>query len=497
MSERISTGLLALLIAACLAVPPAAASAGDLKARHKVVAKFEPTWDSFKQYRVPGWYKDGKFGIFIHWGVYSVPAFHNEWYPRNMYRQGSKDYTHHANTYGNQGDFGYKDFIPMFKAQHWDPDRWARLFKQAGAKYVVPVAEHHDGFPMYDCSYTKWNSANMGPKRDVLGELAKAIRKQGLKLGASSHRANNWNYYTFKPGFDTMDPANQGLYGKPHEPGMPASKEFLDDWYARTVEIVDKYHPDLMWFDFGISKPEYEPYLKKFAAYYYNKAAQWGKEVAINYKHEAFPPWAAVLDIERGKLAGLREKFWQTDTSVCRRSWGYIQNHDYKSVDSLVDDLVDIVSKNGCLLLNIGPKPDGTIPEPQKEILLKIGKWLSINGEAIYATRYWKIFGEGPTQTTQGPHKEKLNKQFTARDIRFTTKGQILYAICLAWPQDQLKIKSLGISSGLYPGSISRIRLLGSNQKLQWSRNNDALMIKMPDKKPCDYAYAFKIYPAK
>lgn len=456
-------------------------------------AKYEPTWESMKQYTVPQWYKDAKFGIFIHWGVYAVPAYDNEWYPRNMYRKQGNVYDYHQKNYGPQSQFGYKDFIPQFKAGNWDADHWAELFKAAGAKYVVPVAEHHDGFAMYDCSYTKWDCVQMGPHRDVLGELAKALRKQGIKLGASSHRAKNWSYYTYSDQFDTSDPKNSGLYGKAHPPDIPASNQFLEDWYARTIEIVDKYKPDLMWFDFGFERPEFEPYRKKFAAYYYNKAIDWHKEVAINYKHEAFPAWAAVLDIERGKLDKVRKEFWQTDTSVCYQSWGYIQNHKYKSVDLLVDELVDIVSKNGCLLLNIGPKPDGTIPEPQEKILLEIGKWLKVNGQAIYGTRHWKVFGEGPTETKPGYHREKRNKPFTADDIRFTIKPNTIYAIALAWPEKQLNIKSLGTSAALCPRKISDIKLLGSDEKLTWSRNNDSLTMEMPDKRPCEYAYVFKI----
>jgi len=456
-------------------------------------AKYEPTWQSLKQYTVPQWYEDAKLGIFIHWGVYAVPAYDNEWYPRHMYVKRNKVYKHHRENYGPQSQFGYKDFIPMFKAQNWDPDHWAELFKKSGAKYVVPVAEHHDGFPLYDCSYTKWNSTQMGPRRDVLGELAIALRKQGLKLGASSHRAKNWSYYTFSDEFDTSDPNYSGLYGKAHPPKIPASREFLEDWYARTIEIVDKYKPDLMWFDFGFDPPEFEPYRKKFAAYYYNKAVEWGKGVAINYKRKAFPPDTAVLDLERGKLNDIFEYFWQTDTSVCYQSWGYIHDHKYKSVDSLIDELVDIVSKNGCLLLNIGPKPDGTIPQPQEKILLEIGKWLNVNGEAIYGTRYWKVFGEGPTKIISGHLKEKRHEPYTAEDIRFTVKDNVLYAIALDWPQDQLRIKSLGTSLTLCTKEITDVKLLGSDQKLQWSRNADCLTIEMPAKKPCEYACAFRI----
>ena len=454
---------------------------------------YEPTWESLEKYTIPQWYKDAKFGIFIHWGVYSVPAFANEWYPRNMYLKDSGVYKYHLETYGPQKEFGYKDFIPQFNAERWDPYHWAELFKKAGAKYVVPVAEHHDGFAMYNCSHTKWDAVEMGPRRDIIGDLAGAVRKQGLKFGASYHRAHNWNFFTFDDEFDTVDPENSGLYGQRHEPKVPASEEFMEDWLARYIEIIDKYQPDLAWFDFGFNNPEFEPYRKKLAAYYYNKGQDWVKGVVLNYKNKAFPEEAAVLDIERGKLNEIRKLLWQTDTSVCNRSWGYIRNHDYKSVDRLVDELVDIVSKNGCLLLNICPKPDGTIPEPQEKILSDIGRWLEVNGEAIYDTRYWKIYGEGPTKVIEGRFNERNFKPFTSEDIRFTVKDNNLYAICLVWPGEEINIKSLGLASDLCPEKITDVKILGIDQKLKWNRKESGLFIELPDTKPCDYAYAFRI----
>lgn len=464
---------------------------------------YEPVWESFKKYKVPQWYKDAKFGIFIHWGVYSVPAYSNEWYPRSMYQEDVEEqnkwdhvediFQHHREKWGNHKKFGYKDFIAMFRAEKWDPEEWVKLFKKAGAKYVVPVAEHHDGFAMYDCSYTKWNAAKMGPKRDIVAELAAACRRQGLWFGVSSHRAFNWEYYTFRSDFDTMDEANWGLYGKPHPKEVPHSEQFLEDWYARCVEMVDKYKPDLFWFDFGFNHPWFEPYRKKFAAYYYNKALQWGQEVALNYKADAFPDYAAVLDIERGRLKGLRKRFWQTDTSVCHQSWGYVWDHKYKSVDYLVDELVDIVSKNGCLLLNIAPKPDGTIPAEQRRMLLDIGNWLEVNGEAIYGSRYWKIYGEGPTETVEGDMEEEEDKGFVAEDIRFTVKDDALYVICLGWPGKECRIKSLGTKAALLDKDIATVGMLGASGELEWSQGRDALAIKTPKKKPCRYAYTFKI----
>ncbi|MDH4273293.1 MAG: alpha-L-fucosidase, partial [Candidatus Aminicenantes bacterium] len=359
---------------------------------------FRPAWDSLERAQVPQWYLDAKFGIFIHWGVYSVPAFGSEWYPRQMYKKDTAEFKHHLATYGPQSEFGYKDFIPRFTAEKFDAGRWADLFKKSGAKYVVPVAEHHDGFPMYDCSFTEWSAARMGPKRDVVGELAEAVRAQSLHFGASSHRAEHWWFFDQGMLFDSdvKVPRNLGLYGPARsreaaeEQKKPPDKAFLDDWLVRTAEIVDKYQPELVWFDWWIEQPVFQPYLQKFAAFYYNRGAEWGKDVAINYKNESFPARAAVLDLERGQLADIRPLYWQTDTSISKNSWGYVQPQDYKTADSIIDDLIDIVSKNGCLLLNIGPRPDGTIPEEEEKILLEVGRWLELNGDAIYGTRPWR-----------------------------------------------------------------------------------------------------------
>jgi alpha-L-fucosidase len=458
--------------------------------------RFRPTWESLEAYQVPSWYQDAKFGIFIHWGVYSVPAFDNEWYPRNMYMRDSLVFKHHLETYGPQSKFGYKDFIPRFTAEKFDPDSWAELFRKAGARYVVPVAEHHDGFPMYDCDLTDWCAAKMGPKRDVVGELAAAVRKQGLHFGASSHRAEHWWFYNGGMTFDSdvKDPRYAGLYGPAQPDKTQPDKTYLDNWLARTAEIVEKYQPEIVWFDWWIEQPVFQPYLKRFAAYYYNRGAEWHRGVAINYKNKAFPERAAVLDIERGKLDTIRPLFWQTDTSVSVKSWGYINHDEFRTADSLIDELVDIVSKNGCLLLNVGPKPDGTIPEEAQKILLEIGQWLAINGEAIFATRPWKISGEGPTKVVAGSFKDTATSSFTGEDIRFTAKGDTLYAIALAWPEHgRLVVKSLAEGSSLMRGKIRTVELLGIKTPLKWTRSAAGLTVELPSKKPCNYAFAFKI----
>jgi len=464
----------------------------------KVIAKgpFKAEWASIENnYEVPAWYQDAKFGIFIHWGVYSVPAFGSEWYPRNMYIKNSREFRHHIATYGPQNKFGYKDFITDFKAEKFDANVWAELFKKAGAKFVVPVAEHHDGFAMYDCSFSKWTAAKMGPKRDIIGLLASAVRKKGMVFGLSSHRAEHWWFFNGGKEFesDVQDPNYTDLYGPAQEEKAVVQKVFLDDWLARSCELVDKYKPQLFWFDWWIERQEFNPYKQKFTAFYYNRSAQWGNGVAINYKYNAFPEKAAVLDIERGQLSNIRPYFWQTDTSISKNSWGYVANQDYKTARAIIGDLIDIVSKNGALLLNIGPKPDGTIPQKEQEILLEIGKWLSVNGEAIYGTRPFKIFGEGPTAVVEGAFSDAKRGSFTGEDIRFTVKNNALYAIILEWPGERVKIKSLGNTAGLVEGKINNVTLLGHNGKLEWSVDNEALIVEMPQRQPCEHAFTLKI----
>jgi alpha-L-fucosidase len=468
----------------------------SLRQVDRIAAKgpFRPSWKSLERFKTPAWYQDAKFGIFIHWGVYSVPAFGDEWYPRNMYLLGDAAFQHHVTRYGSQAKFGYKDFIPQFKAEKFNPDEWADLFRKSGAKYVVPVAEHHDGFAMYDSALSDWTAVKMAPKRDVIGELAAAVRKQGLHFGASSHRAEHWWFYEGGMQFDSdvKDPNNAAFYG----PAQPQKKQpdqaFLDDWLARSAEIVDKYQPELMWFDWWIEQPVFEPYLQRFAAYYYNRGAQWKRGVAINYKNKSFPEHAAVLDIERGRVADLRPLFWQSDTSVSRWSWGYIMRDQFKSTASIITDLVDIVSKNGTLLLNIGPRADGTIPDEARKILTEIGGWLGTNGEAIYGTRPWRIYGEGPTKVEAGSFKDSSGRQFTADDIRFTRKGSTLYAIAMGWPASgRIVLKSLANQP------VKKVELLGAPAALRWSRTAEGLTIDLPEAKLSDFAIAFKISPIR
>lgn len=467
---------------------------------------FNASWDSLEAYQVPDWYQDGKFGIFIHWGVYAVPAFGNEWYPRNMYLQSSREYQHHLATYGPHRQFGYKDFIPLFKAEQYDPQAWARLFKEAGARFVVPVAEHHDGFQMYASDLSRWNAAQMGPKRDLIGELAEAVREEGMVFGVSSHRAEHWWFMGGGREFDSdvQDPQYEDFYGparhpRPHEQYLANSPDqaFLEDWLLRCCELVEKYQPQLFWFDWWIMNLAFKPYLKKFAAYYYNMAASWGKGVAINHKYDAFPAGTAVFDIERGQVRSIRGLFWQNDTSVSKNSWGYIQDHDYKEANDIVCDLIDVVSKNGALLLNVGPRADGTIPEPEVEILRQIGGWLQVHGEAIYGTRPWITHGEGPTQVLEGAFTDTRRARFTSADIRFTTRGNTLYAHVLDWPADgQVVVHSLGTQAATRPPRIGQVELLGSPQPVTWHQEQDGLRVDVSGRPATGFPLVLKISPA-
>ena len=466
---------------------------------------FRPDWESLQTYEAPEWYKDAKFGIFIHWGVYSVPAFGSEWYPRNMYEPAFPPYKHHVDTYGAPDKFGYKDFIPMFTAEKFDAAAWADLFKKSGAKYVVPVAEHHDGFAMYDSLVSDWTAVKMGPRRDIIGDLSKSVRAAGLHYGVSSHRVEHDFFMgpARKINSDVNDPKYADFYG-PAQVGVLkwgdpvyndftyASSAWNNDWLARSAELVQKYHPEIVYFDWWIGQPSIRTALARFASFYYNSSLKYGDHVGvINYKDYAMQDHSGVLDIERGQLGDIRATYWQTDTSVSNRSWGYIKNDTFKTPEFIVNQLVDIVSKNGNLLLNIGPKADGTIPDEVQKVLLDVGAWLNVNGEAIYGTRPWRIYGEGPTKPATGSFHDTDVLRYTAEDFRFTTKGDSLYAIGLAWPKGEAVIRSL--ASRLGSGKVRSVELLGSDAKLQFEQRADGLHVQLPTEPPAKYAYALRM----
>lgn len=461
---------------------------------------FSDTWESLSSYRVPSWFPQAKFGIFVHWGVFSVPAFGDEWYARHMYQAGTPAYEHHAREYGHQASFGYKDFMPALDFARFDAIDMAALFRRAGAQFVVPVAEHHDGFAMYDEPRSRWKAPLIGPQRDPLGELTAAVRDQSMFAGASSHRAEHWFYFNggMAAASDVRDPEFSDLYGPAQREEVGPSEQFLDDWLLRTVSIIDRYKPQVLWFDWWIDTAAFEPYLRKLAAYYYNRAAEWGRGVVIQYKLDAFRPGTAVFDVERGSEGSIRPDVWQCDTSVSRTSWGWVEGHEYKSSVELIGELIDVVSKNGCLLLNIGPKPDGTIPDGERALLEEIGAWLDVHGEAVYGTVPWVISGEGPTKIKAGNFTDSHPLCLSSRDWRFTARevngAQLVYATAVVWPESgEARIRAFGSSSGAFRDEIASVQLVGAAEQLEFRVEEDALVVALPATRPSAHGLTLKV----
>lgn len=472
--------------------------------------KYKANWQSLSNHKTPSWYYRDKFGIFIHWGIYSVPAFGNEWYSRNMYDPEHPEFQHHREVYGTQDKFGYKDFIPMFKAEKFDPDAWADLFVQSGAKFVMPVCEHHDGFAMYDTEFNRWNATKMGPCRDVVGELKAALEKKGLTFCASTHRAEHYFFMNMGRAFDSdvNDERYADFYGPavycPEFAGEQmtqttedtyargASQEWLEDWLVRTCELIDKYQPSILYFDWWIHNHTFKPYLKKLCAYYYNRAEEWGREVTINYKHEAYPPTVATFDVERGALTDISPIPWQTDTAIGKQSWGYRKDNEYKSSRQIITDLIDIVSKNGMLMLNVGPRSDGTITEEETAVLQGVGRWLQRNGEGIYGTTFWKTFGEGEVNSEAGFFKDSDEKQYTAGDFRFTYKEGYLYVFQMRPDGKDAVVRTLKKHIP-HDYLINSIQLLSTGEMLDFQRTEEALTIKATDSFHSEEPLCFKI----
>ncbi len=473
---------------------------------------YEANWTSLKQHSTPQWLREDKFGIYTHWGVYSVPACgpNGTWYAHNMYRKGNSQYEYHEKTYGPAAEFGYKDFIPMFTAEKFDATEWAALFKASGARFAGPVAEHHDGFSMWNSKINGWNAFNMGPKRDIVGELSSAMRAEDMRFIIALHHAEQWWFYPhWRTDCDVSDPEFSGLYGPLHDVDISTkgaipherfrewfwqdrpTVDFLNFWRSKAHELIDGYQPDLIWFDFGINfVPEF--YRQELLAYFYNQESAWQKEVAVTYKGHDLAVGSALIDYELGRMDELTYYDWITDTSVDDQgAWSYVPDAAFKEVSTLIHNLVDNVSKNGYLLLNVGPRPDGSIPQGAKTCLYGMGDWLSVNGEAIFGTIPWLSYGEGPTKMeTRGMFSERNEVKYTSLDYRFTCRDNCLYAICLGWPEKAAVIRSM---KKLYPGEIASVEMLGTDEKLNWSHAENGLEIRMPASRPCDHATVFKI----
>lgn len=458
---------------------------------------YRDNWPSLTRHPTPGWYASGKLGIFVHWGLYSVPAFGNEWYSRNMYDPEREEFAYHRKYFGDHKQFGYKDFIPLFRGEKFDADAWVNLFKLAGARFVLPVAEHHDGFAMYQTEFNSFNSVDMGPCRDVLGEIKAAADRAGLRFCASSHRAEHYFFMNMGRSFDSdvRDGTWEVFYGpavyrpeftpqqleqtteNPQAPGPDDA--WLRDWMVRTCEFIDRYQPNVLYFDWWIQNHAFKPYLKKIAAYYYNRAAQWGKEVTINYKREAFPPGAATFDVERGALTGISPVTWQTCTAIGKKSWGYTRDNEFKTSRQIICDLIDIVSKNGVMLLNVGPRPDGTITEEETKVLKDLGSWLKVNGEGIYDTVPWKSFGEGDVNVRDGFFTDGDEKAYTSRDFRFTYRAGCVYAFQMRPEGREVLVKSFR-SKGMYDFGIEKVELLGGGE-VSWCRDGEGLHLLLSE----------------
>lgn len=475
---------------------------------------YQPTWKSLCSHAVPEWFRDAKFGIYTHWGPYTVPAYggnsealcgrgsyNGAWYPRYMYDPNHSNGIYHAKTYGDPSTFGYKDLIPLWTAEKFDPEEWVDLFKDAGARFVGPTSQLHDGFALWDSKVNRWNSRAMGPKRDIMGEIAGAARGAGLRFVATFHHAYQWFFYQLArgKGLDLDDPAFEDLYIRAHsEKDMP-DKAYHDRWRDQIFEVIDQYSPDLIWFDFCL-KWIRDDYKREFLAYYFNRAAKKGQDVVVTYKNEDLPAGSGVFDLEVGKMNDLCLFPWLTDTSVdCvpRGNWAYSRSAAFKSPERIIHNLVDMVSKNGQLLLNVGPRADGSIPEGARQVLKKVGAWLRINGEAIYNTRPWYVAGEGPTKSavdmSKGGHfNETGEPRYCAHDIRFTAGGGALYATCLGVPGDEVFINTF--KERVHPDAIRQVTMLGVEGPLAWRHDPDeGLIIQAPRRKPSEYANTFKI----
>jgi len=465
---------------------------------------FQPAWGSIREhYRVPQWFIDDKFGITMHWGLYSIAAYHNEWYEKYMY---STFAGWHAQHFGPQDQFGYKDFIPLFTAKEFNADELVDLIKESGAKYFVPTAEHHDGFSLWDSAINPFNAAKMGPKRDLIGEMAEAARKAGLKFGVCNHSIEHYTFIHPSPGLktDLDDPKYADFYWTDHSDAR--LQKFLEDWVAKSMELIDKYRLDILWYDNGVNSRAYDPLKLKVAAYYYNRARQWGKEVTIETKDSAFLA-GSVLDFEKLNPRGptrILKGIWDAEEPI-GSTWGYSAANPvetFRGPQSVIHELCVVASMNGNLLLNLSPDGQGAINAPQRATLREIGKWLAVNGEAIYGTHNWVTDGEGFVRLPprgEGRAVEKALPPETSQaqspkpvEYRFTVKGDDLYAIAQSWPGDTAVITSLAAGKGL-EGKVRSVTLLGHEGKLVFTQNAQGLEVRMPAQRPCDYAYALKI----
>ncbi len=500
---------------------------------------FKPTWESLAEHNTtPEWFRDAKLGLWAHWGPQCVPEF-GDWYGRQMYIQGNHFYDHHVKTYGHPAQRGFMEFINDWKAEKFEPEGLVNLYKSVGAKFFVAMANHHDNLDLYDSRFHEWNVTKVGPKRDLCGEFEKAARKAGLKFGLSNHAAHAWHWWQTAYGYDAEGPARglrydawrlrkedgkgkwwdgldpQELYCGPFgdmpppdginsiadmnahidrtsgqwlETIPPNGEYYAKKWLARQNDMVDKYRPDYVYFDnYGLPL---EQYGLDAAAHYYNRSHQWhgGMQVVATGKQLNDLQRRAITEsIERGYSDRLRDNVWQTCT--CLGNWHYdrplYERNGYKPAKAVIQRLIDIVSKNGNLLLSVPVRGNGEIDEKEVAILSGMKAWLDINGEAIFATRPYAVFGEGPFRVTEGHINENEAKPFTHEDTRFTTKAGVLYALPMEWPYSGfVSMYSFAEGSALRKGSIERVELLGHGEPLKFELGLEGLTVKLPDARP-------------
>jgi len=481
---------------ACSALPVRANAFGP---------EFAPELDSLKSYRAPDWFRDAKLGFWACWGPEAVPEM-GDWYARNIYIQGHKQYEEHLKRYGHPSKFGYKDLVPLWHGENWDPDRLMSLYKKAGAKYFCAIAQHHDNIDCWNSRFHRWNSVKMGPKRDVIGEWRDAARKNGLRFGVTEHLAASWNWYgvahlSDSTGslagvpYDGADPSFADLYHQGNAftnwkqwiGGVPES--FQEQWFNRIKDLVDSYQPDLLYSD---SSLPFGDHGRRLLAHFYNRnilSHNCRLDAVYNCKFNQdggqFVNGMCVQDVERGVQDGINPLPWQTDT--CVGDWYYKRDIQYKTPTTVIQMLIDIVSKNGNLLLNFPIRADGTLDSQEENILESIAGWMAINGEAIYGTRPWRVYGEGSAGPSSGNFNEDKIR-YTFEDIRFTTKDGQLFAFVLAWPvSGKLLIRSIT------SGQVHSVRMLQTGVVLKWEQQSDGLSIQLPAQKVGEHAFGLRI----
>lgn len=477
-----------------------------LKKIDEVIAngKFKDDWESLAQFKVPSWLRRDRFGLFIHWGAYAVPAFHGEWYPRNMYDKHNPCFSHRVKTYGEDAD--YRQIVEQFRPTQFDAQEWLSLFKESGARYIMPVHEHHDGIKMYKSELNRWNTMDMPMHRDYMAELREAADEVGMGFLASNHRAE---HYWFLNGArkncsnsEVSSEEYRDLYGPAalvngnmncqESDDFQPSAEWCADWLASSCEMVDHSRPLAVYFDWWVYKQAFRPYYKKFLAYYYNRAEEWGIEAAVFDKKGAALSGTCVFDVERGQADGILPELWQCDTATARNSWGYTEGNQFKSVYDLVTNLIDVISKNGCFMLNVGPKADGSICEEDKKALRGIGEWLKTNGEAIYDSLPFFVYGEGKKQKSGSFHEKN---KYGANDFRFTVGKGCIYAFTMGSViKNSYKIKTLKAGNAKrYGGKIQKVEIVGRSNSVDFKCGAKHLELKINGEIQSDLPICFKL----